>query len=390
VLLRGRLFLQAAQPLAECAAPDPHPASRQPHQRRAGSLPAPAVERGPGYPQLGGHLLDRQQRVARGSGLVGWGGGGPAGSGLGSRGRLVRGSATTDAPLRPACQVRRRPGRRRQAASPGGRPWRGQEERPRGLAARRGWRAARPCRWGRPAGAGAGWSRAVTSCAPSPLPGAVAAGPDADRRGGLACRPGPQASSLHSGRRVKSPGTGAGLTRGPEPRVDTGRRPHGQEGATLGEDRLRGGCRGGTMARTAKVRATVIDAPAAGYPGEGAPGSAHRVLLTDRSGMAGLVPRAAAFLALTLYKSGFGGFFSPAPRKSVTRVAGRHGCRGSAEDVGSTAYLSVSVCRLHGHLSVTEWRCQLRPPSVSDLGCLPADGTRLSSTCFSPMGHQAL
>jgi hypothetical protein len=35
------------------------------------------------------------------------------------------------------------------------------------------------------------------------------------------------------------------------------------------------------LARTARGPATVIDAPAAGYPGEGVLGCAHRVLLTD-------------------------------------------------------------------------------------------------------------
>ena len=58
---------QAAQPRHQRAAPDPHPAARQPHDRGPGPLPAPAVERVPRYPQLGGHLLDRQQRVIRGS-----------------------------------------------------------------------------------------------------------------------------------------------------------------------------------------------------------------------------------------------------------------------------------------------------------------------------------
>jgi hypothetical protein len=85
------------------------------------SLPTPGVERGPGYPQLGGHLLDRQQRVIRGSGCRRPGWRGPAGSGWRSRGRPVRGSATTDAPLRPPRQVRLPPGRRL-AAARGGRP----------------------------------------------------------------------------------------------------------------------------------------------------------------------------------------------------------------------------------------------------------------------------
>jgi hypothetical protein len=59
------------------------------------------------------------------------------------------------------------------------------------------------------------------------------------------------------------------------------------------------------VARTFAVRATVAGAPADGYPGEGVPGGGQHVMLTDRSGMAGVVPRAAAFFALTLYKSGF-------------------------------------------------------------------------------------
>ncbi|MGH3218641.1 MAG: hypothetical protein ACRDPY_08015, partial [Streptosporangiaceae bacterium] len=90
----------------------------------------------------------------------------------------------------------------------------------------------------------------MTSCAPAPLPGVEAAGPDAGRRGGLACRPGPQASSLHSARRVKSAlrGPGAGLTSRPEPRVDAGRYPGRQEGAAPHEGRPPGGYReGGTV-----------------------------------------------------------------------------------------------------------------------------------------------
>ena len=85
--------------------------------RRPGSLPAPAVERRPGHPQLGDHLIDRQQRVIRGTGRSVRGGGGPAGSGARSRGRPVRGSATTDAPLRPPRQVRPPPGPPRRTAA---------------------------------------------------------------------------------------------------------------------------------------------------------------------------------------------------------------------------------------------------------------------------------
>jgi len=51
--------------------------------------------------------------------------------------------------------------------------------------------------------------------------------PAAGRRGGLASRPGPQASTRTSARQVKSTlsQAGTGLTPGPEPRVDTARRP---------------------------------------------------------------------------------------------------------------------------------------------------------------------
>ena len=152
-------------------------------------------------------------------------------------------------------------------------------------------RAARPCRRGRPAGAGAGWSRAVTDGTPSPLPGVEAAGPAAGRRGALACRPGPQASTLHSGRPVKSPGPG--------PRADTGRCPARPEEETApAAGRPRAGYReGGTVARTAKVRATVVHAPDAGQAGEGTAGCAQRVMLSEGSVMGWLVPPAADFSA---------------------------------------------------------------------------------------------
>jgi hypothetical protein len=317
-----RVF-QAAQPPGECAAPDPDGAAGQPHHRRAGSLLAPAVKRGPGHPQLGDHLIDRQQRVARGSGVCGRGGGGLAGSGWRSRGRPVRGSATTHAPLRPARQVRPPPGRRRQAAARGGRPGdRGEEERPRRCGVRRGGagRAARPCRRGRRSGAGAGWSRAVTDGTPSPLLGAVAAGPVAGRRGGLACRPGPQASTLPSGRPVKSPGAG--------PRAGTGRCPPRTEGAAPHEGRPPGGSRaGGTVARPATVPATVVHAPAAGQPGVGTPGRAQRVMLLEGSVIGWLVPPCRRFFRLT-QKSGFEGHFSLAPGNWCWRGRARRSCRG--------------------------------------------------------------
>jgi hypothetical protein len=159
-------------------------------------LPTPAVEGGPGNLQLGGHLLDRQQRVARGSWFVRRGGGGPSGSGHRSRGRPVRGSATTDAPLRPPRQVRPPPGRPRRTAARGCGET-GKKERPR----RRGhaaWRAPWSCRRGSPARPGAG-SRTV---ADGTL--ALAAG----RRGLLASRPGPQASTRTSSARSSPPAPG--------------------------------------------------------------------------------------------------------------------------------------------------------------------------------------
>ena len=252
-----------------------------PGSRTAGGrlLPAPAVEIGPGNPQLGDHLIDRQQRVVRVSGFVRRGGRGPTGSDWRSRGRPVRGSATTDAPLRPPRQVRPPPGRRRQAAARGCRAGeRGKEERSGGRAVRRGggWRAARPCRRGRPAGAGAG-SRAVADGAAPPLPGVEAAGPGAGRRGGLACRPGPQASTLHSGRLVKSPGA-PGLTPGPKRRVDTSLYPPRQEGSALG----RAGRQAGT-ARGARWRAPRRCAPPSRH--RPPPGSPVRACPAARSAL---------------------------------------------------------------------------------------------------------
>jgi len=55
------------------------------------------------------------------------------------------------------------------------------------------------------------------------LPGVEAAGPDAGRRGGLACRPGPQASTRDCARQVKSARPGAAGPGGPQPRAGTGR-----------------------------------------------------------------------------------------------------------------------------------------------------------------------
>jgi hypothetical protein len=154
-----------------------------------------------------------------------------------------------------------------------------------------------------------------------------AAGPDAGRRGALACRPGPQASSLHSARPVKSapPGAVAGLTPGPEPRAGASRSPPRQEGAALGQGRPPGGYRTrGTVARTATVRATVVHAPAAGRrPGAGSPGCARRVMLTEGS----VIGRSLAppgFPSTT--EIGFSGPFLARPQEVGTGEAGKRGC----------------------------------------------------------------
>ena len=202
---------------------------------------------------------------------------------------------------------------------------------PRVEAVRRGdgQRAARPGRKGRSTGPGAaspavadGAAQAGLLTAARPLPG---------RRGGLAFRPGPLASSLHSARHVKPtrPCTGAGLTLGPKPRVATCRCPPGQEGAALGQGRPPGGYRkGGTVAR-----ATVVPAGASWQPGTGAAAFGQRVVLMKCPGMAGLVPRAAASLT-HLHKSGFECFFSPR-------------CQEKASD-STTAAMRTGETRHHG------------------------------------------
>ena len=106
---------------------------------------------------------------------------------------------------------------------------------------------------------------------------------------------------LRPPRQVGPARRGAGLTPGPEPRAGTGRHPPRQEGTAPATGRPWGGCReGGTVARTAKVRAAVAPAPPiGGQPGEGTPGCGQRVIPLEGSVMTWLIPRAAAFLADT-------------------------------------------------------------------------------------------
>ena len=296
----------------------PPPGSRT--DRRPGSLPAPAVERGPGHPQLGGHLLDRQQRVARGTGCFGRGGGGrPGAVGVPGGGPSVGPRRRT---LRSARRVKsgpRRPGGRQRSGAAG--PGNGERGKaPRRAARRSGAGRARPCRRGRPAGAGAGWSRAVTSCAPSPLPGAEAVGPDAGRRGALACRPGPQASSLHSARPVKSARARGGLDARPEPRS---MRPARPPGGAAGRPAAGGTARGHGGAHRDGARHRRPHARPARRPGTGTPGCAQRVMLTEGS-VIGRSLTPPGFPSTT--EIGFSGpFFARHPEKGASE-ARKHGC----------------------------------------------------------------
>ena len=262
-------------------------------------MPSPAVESRPGHPQLGDHLLDRQQRVIRGSRCSVRGGGGPAGSGWGSRGRPVRGSATTDAPLRPPRQVRPPPGRPRRTAPRGCRET-GKKEGPR-RRGRAACRAAWSCRRGSPTGPGAG-SRTV---ADGTLP------PAAGRRSGLASRPGPQASTRTFAGQVKSapPQAGTGLTPGPEPRVDTaGASP----GRTRAPPRERAGhgpgtAKGARWRVPARHATVVLTLRAARQPDEGVPACRQHAALPQGSVMGRVGPVCRALPATT--EIGFSGPF---------------------------------------------------------------------------------
>lgn len=287
-----RVLFQAAQPRGERAAPDPDAPARQPHGRRAFAPSAPAVERGPGHPQLGRHLLDRQQRVIAGPQPVRPGSGGPARNGARPRNQPVRGSTTTDAPLRPPRQVRSPADRRWQSAARNcGREQEGRGSVPQARCAPgRARTDGLPCRRGRPAQPGEG-SQAVTNGAAPPLPRAVAADPAAGRRGALACRPGPQASTLHSGRRVKP---------------------------------------ARTMVRTAQARTIVAHAPDVGrQSGAGVPACGRRVVVTGELVMGGLVPRAAVLLTHSMNPVSKA-FFHPLPGNRCWR-ARTAGCCGRAD-----------------------------------------------------------
>ena len=314
---------------------------------RAGSLLAPAVERRPRHPQLGGHLIDRQQRVIRGCGFAGRGGGGAGRERLAFPGaarpwvrhdaRSAPPAASSPAPARPARAGRgpgrpaRGPGERGPALGPGGR---GPAPQTRCAAGRcqaggpalperptlpegkavRGGRGVVPGGDRRHALAGAGGGGGRPGCRPAGRaglpPGTAGIQPplrpprQADRRGtGLDTRP--RATRRYGP--VPDPPGGAGPARGPA----AGRVP-----------------RRGTVARTAKVRATVVHARAAGQPGAGTPGRAQRVILLEGSVIGWLVPPCCRFFRLT-QKSGFEGLFSLAPGNWCWRGRARRLLQGS-------------------------------------------------------------
>jgi hypothetical protein len=125
--------------------------------------------------------------------------------------------------------------------------------------------------------------------------------PTAGRRSGLASRPGPQASTRTSPRQVKSAphSTGAGLTPGLEPRVDTARcPPRTNKGTAPGMGRPWAGHReGGTVARARAARATVeLALRAARQPDEGVPTCRRRAALPEGSVMGRVGPTCRRFV----------------------------------------------------------------------------------------------
>jgi len=171
-----------------------------------------------------------------------------------------------------------------------------------------------------PAGPGAG-SRTV---ADGTLP------PAAGRRGGLASRPGPQASTRTSSRQVKSapPQSGTGLTPGLEPRVDTARcPPRANKGTAPGGGRPWARHReGGTVARARAARATVASALRTDrQPDEGVPACRQRAALPEGfvMGRVGLV----CHCFVRYYRNRVFRTFSRAPGKSArARWAHAAGC----------------------------------------------------------------
>jgi hypothetical protein len=125
---------------------------------------------------------------------------------------------------------------------------------------------------------------------------------------------------LRPPRQVRPARCRGGLDTPPRATRRCGPAPARREWVAPHEGRPPGGYReGGTVARTAKVRTTVVHASAR-RPGTGSPGCGQRVILLCGSVMAGLIPRAAAFFADTT-EIGFSGPFSPATPKIGAREA---------------------------------------------------------------------
>jgi hypothetical protein len=146
--------------------------------------------------------------------------------------------------------------------------------------------------------------------------------PAGSRRGGLASRPGPEASTRTSPGQVKSarPQAWTGLTPGPEPRVVTAR--YGK---------------GGVAARATVAKASC----AGGQPDEGVSASTQRGPPLEGSVMTGW-PRVPSLCPL-LQKSGFQGLFSPAPRKSA-QVRWREGGGSGHADAASLRFPRKLKC----------------------------------------------
>ena len=266
----------AATPSARCAGPAPRrPAAAPPPGRLLAGASGrtrpgtPAARRSPPRSSAAGRPGFRGLRPGwRGRpGAVGVPGGGPS---VGPRRRTLRSARRVKSGPRRAGDGRPRPG----AAGPG--------NGERGKAPRAGCAAGRGLAGGPalPEGKAGRGGRGVVPGGDLRRALAVAGG-----GGGRPwCRPAGRAGlppgtagihpPLRPPRQVRPARCRAGLAPGPEPRAGAGRYPPRQEGTAPHEGRPPGGYReGGTVARTAKVRATVVHAPATGgQPGTGAPG----------------------------------------------------------------------------------------------------------------------
>jgi hypothetical protein len=191
----------------------------------------------------------------------------------------------------------------------------------------------RPCRRGRLAGPGAG-SRAVAGGAALP-PLRPAAGFLAGRQGGLASRPGPQASTRDSARPVKSTRHRGG---GPDARTEvTGRYgavPARPEETAPGAGRRAGQCEGDMAARAARAPVIVVLTP---------PASRQCAALLEGLVMGRLAP---PFTGLSAHVRNpvFGGFFHVLWNQ-VRRQKDCRPCCGRSGGCRSTRQRGEESCR---------------------------------------------